>query len=137
LWTAHETLDQLGQFVLPDERVDGHEDAPTWHQRMSIRRDLLQLLEREVLRLGPRRELLEAEVDRIGPEVKRRERRLDPARGREQLGLAQRRVEGRHLQGHLGLSGVILPLRHLRLGEFAVGTQPLPLRRGRRIPDQW
>ena len=87
-----EGLDQLGQLVLADQRVDGDEDAAARLQAVGVGGDLVDFVEREVLGLGAGGELLEAEVDGVGAEVKGGERRVRTAGGGQQLdGAAERR----------------------------------------------
>ena len=52
-------LDQLGQFILANERVDRDENPAARRQAMSVSRDLVNFIQREVFRLGPRGEFLQ------------------------------------------------------------------------------
>src|SRR5262249_47268804 len=72
-------LDEFGQLVLADERVDGDEHTAARLQAVRVGGDLVHLIEREVFGLRAGRKLLQAEVDSVRTEVERRERRLRTA----------------------------------------------------------
>ncbi len=82
---AGQVLDQLGQFVLADHRVDGDEDAAARRQAVGVGDGLGQLVGGEVLGLGAGGELLEAEVDGVGAEVEGGEGGVRAAGGGQQF----------------------------------------------------
>src|SRR5205814_3914599 len=107
--------DQLGQFVVADQRVDGDEDAAGRGEAVGVGGDLVQLLDGEVLGLGAGGELLEAEVNRVGAEVEGGVCGLGSAGRRQQFGGAGARsgADGGQLK-RLG-RGAVLALRLDRL----------------------
>ena len=76
-----ERLDQFGQFIVADERVEGDEDAPPRRQGVGVGDDLGQFLEGEVLGLGAGGELFQSQIDGVGAVMKRSEGGVGPPAG--------------------------------------------------------
>ncbi len=81
-----ERLDQLGQLILANQRVDGDEDPAARLQAVGVGGDFVQFVEREVLGLGPGGEFFQPEIDGVGTEVKRGEGGIRAAGGSQQFG---------------------------------------------------
>src|SRR2546423_12633868 len=76
-----EHLDQLGQFVLADEGVDGDEDASRRGEGVGVAGDLVEPVEGGGLGLGAGGKLFQAGGNGVGAGVKRRAGRLGAAGG--------------------------------------------------------
>ena len=57
---AGQGFDQLGQFVLANQRVDGDEDAPARFQAVGVGGDFIEFGQGEILGLGPGGEFFQA-----------------------------------------------------------------------------